>query len=198
MAKILLGGLVAGIIIFFWGFAAHECCCRSVRLECMICPQEAPFSATVKDTVTKPGIYLLPGRAMMKSKSEEDQKLVMEKVAKGPTGFLIIHPEGSETSLPKYLLPQFLTNVVCGILAAFLVTQLRPGFVVRVLCVTLMGVFGFVMVCVPYWNWYGFPLDFTIAQAIEHTVGWFLAGLALAAIVRPGRPQSGARVEWPV
>ncbi len=189
MVKILLGGLVAGIIIFFWGFAAHEALPLG-ETGIHNLPQEAPVSSAVKDSVKEPGIYLLPGRAMMKSRSAEEQKLLQEKAAKGPTGFLIIHPEGVETALPKYLLPQFLTNVVCGILAAFLVTQLRPGFVIRVLCVTLMGVFGFVMVCIPYWNWYGFPLDFTIAQAIEHTVGWFLAGLALAAIVRPAAPKA--------
>jgi hypothetical protein len=184
MARILLGGLVAGIIIFFWGFAAHEALPLG-ETGIHDLPQEEVFSKDVKDAVKEPGIYLLPGRAMMRSKSAEEQRLLLEKVAKGPTGFLIIHPEGSETALPKYLLPQFLTNVFCGILAAFLVTQLRPGFLVRVLCVAFMGVFGFVMVCVPYWNWYGFPLDFTIAQFIEHTVGWFLAGIALAAIVRP-------------
>ena len=189
MAKILLGGLVAGIIIFFWGFAAHEALPLG-ETGFHDLPQEAPVSAVVKDTVKEPGIYLLPGRAMMKSKSEEERKLVLEKAAKGPAGILILHPEGVETSMLKHLLPQFLTNVVCGILAAFLVTQLRPGFVVRVLCVTLMGIFGFVMVCVPYWNWYDFPLDFTIAQAIEHTVGWFLAGIALAAIVRPAAPKA--------
>ena len=189
MAKILLGGLVAGIIIFFWGFAAHEALPLG-ETGFHDLPQEAPVSAAVKDTVKEPGIYLLPGRSMMKSKSEEERKLVLEKAAKGPAGILILHPEGVETSTPKHLLPQFLTNVVCGILAAFLVTQLRPGFVIRVLCVTLMGIFGFVMVCVPYWNWYGFPLDFTIAQAIEHTVGWFLAGIALAAIVRPAAPKA--------
>ena len=77
--------------------------------------------------------------------------------------------------------------MVCGLRCRLLVTQLRPGFVVRVLCVTLMSIFGFVMVCVPYWNWYGFPLDFTVAQGIEHSVGWLLAGIVLAAIVRPSK-----------
>ena len=189
MAKVLIGGIVAGIVIFFWGFAAHEFLPLGETGMHDI-PQEDVVAAAVKDAVREPGIYLLPGHGMGKTKSPEEQKALNEKVAKGPTGFLIIHPEGSEVSLPKYLVPQLATNVVCGLLAALLVTQLRPGFVVRVLCVTLMGIFGFVMVCVPYWNWYGFPLDFTIAQAIEHTVGWFLAGLAIAAIVRPGPPKA--------
>jgi hypothetical protein len=46
-----------------------------------------------------------------------------------------------------------------------------------------------VIISVPYWNWYGFPLDFTGAQALEKIIGWFLAGLVLAAIVWPLKGQ---------
>ncbi len=189
MVRMIIGGIVAGIVIFNWGYVAHEFLPLGEAGMHDI-PKEEAVSALVKDGVHEPGIYLLPGRVMTKSKSKEEQEAMMAKVARGPTGFLVIHPEGSETALPMYLARQFATNVVCGLLAALIVTQLRPGFVVRVLCVTLLGIFGFVMVCVPYWNWYGFPLDFTIAQAIEHIVGWFLAGLAIAAIVRPSPPKA--------
>jgi hypothetical protein len=75
--------------------------------------------------------------------------------------------------------------VVCALLAAIFVSQLRPGFVVRAACVTLMGIFASFVTNVPFWNWYGFPRDFTAAQIVEHVVGWFLAGIVLAAIVRP-------------
>jgi hypothetical protein len=189
MGKVLVGGIVAGIIIFFWGFVAHEFLpLGETGMHDM--PKEEFFSAAVKENVREPGIYLLPGGAMMSSKTPEEQKVLMDKVAKGPTGFMIIHPEGGDPTLPNHLIKQFATNVICGLLAAFLVTQIRPGFVVRLQFVTLLGFFGFAIVCVPYWNWYAFPLDFTIAQAIEHTVGWFLAGLAIAAIVRPGAPKA--------
>ena len=132
MAKVLIGGIVAGIVIFFWGFAAHKFLPLGETGMHDI-PQEEVVAAAVKDAVREPGIYFLPGHGMGKTKSPEEQKALNEKVAKGPTGFLIIHPKGSEVSLPKYLVPQLATNVVCGLLAALLVTQLRPGFVVRCL-----------------------------------------------------------------
>ena len=50
------------------------------------------------------------------------------------------------------------------------------------------------MILVPFWNWYGFPPEFTLGQTIEHVVGWFLAGIALAAIVCPS---SGASTQKP-
>jgi uncharacterized membrane protein len=98
---------------------------------------------------------------------------------------MVIHPNGRDASLGKRLPIEFGTNVVCALLAAILVSQLRPGFFVRVACVTLVGLLATIMTSVPFWNWYGFPTDFTLAQMAEHVVGWFLAGIVLAAIVRP-------------
>ncbi len=40
---------------------------------------------------------------------------------------------------------------------------------------------------IPYWNWFGFPTDFIAAEAIDQVLGRFLAGLVLAAIVKPAR-----------
>jgi hypothetical protein len=109
----------------------------------------------------------------------------MDKVAKGPYGFMVIYPSGRDPSLTKRLPIELGTNIVCALLAAILVSQLRPGFLVRAVCVTLVGILASIMTLVPYWNWYGFPTDFTLAQTVEHTVAWFLAGLVLAVIVRP-------------
>jgi hypothetical protein len=56
--------------------------------------------------------------------------------------------------------------------------------------VTLVGLLASLIILVPYWNWYGYPTDFTLAQIAENTVGWLLAGIVLAAIVRPSaKPQ---------
>ncbi|MEM7313055.1 MAG: DUF2760 domain-containing protein [Planctomycetota bacterium] len=38
---------------------------------------------------------------------------------------------------------------------------------------------------VSYWNWMPFPLDYTLAFVADVVIGWFLAGLAIAALVKP-------------
>jgi uncharacterized membrane protein len=43
-----------------------------------------------------------------------------------------------------------------------------------------MGLFAWLVVSVPYWNWYRFPLDFTLGSLIDNVAGWFLAGLVMA------------------
>jgi hypothetical protein len=188
MGKILIGGVIGGLVLFFWGFVSHmllplgEMGMQSLR-------QEEGVAAALKNDVIEPGLYFLPGRDMSKKPTQEEMQAHMEKVAKGPYAFMVVYPAGRDTSLGKRLPIELGTNVVCALLAAMIVSQLRPGFFVRVACVTLIGVLASVMSDVPFWNWYGFPTDFTLAQLIEHSVGWLLAGIALAAIVRPSSPK---------
>jgi hypothetical protein len=108
---------------------------------------------------------------------------------------MVIYPRGRDVSLGKRLPIEFGTNAVCALLAAILVSQLRPGFPVRVACVTLVGILASIITLVPYWNWYGFPEDFTLAQIIENTIGWFLAGVVLALIVRPSPSAKTAHLD---
>ncbi|HXU11392.1 MAG TPA: hypothetical protein VN898_05460 [Candidatus Binatia bacterium] len=55
----------------------------------------------------------------------------------------------------------------------------------RVLAVALLGVFAWLSLSVSYWNWYGFPASFILAEGIDQAVGWTLGGLAIARIVPP-------------
>ena len=105
---------------------------------------------------------------------------------------MVLYPAGRDASLGKRLPIELGTNVLCGLLAAMLVSQLRPGFFVRAACVTLIGILASIMILVPYWNWYGFPADFTLGQFVHHAVGWLVAGIALAAIVRPSAAAKAA------
>jgi len=184
MVRILIAGVLGGIVIFFWGFASHMLLSLG-DMGMQPVPQEARLAAAMKADVPEPGLYFVPGRDMSKKQSTEEMQAHMDKVAKGPYGFMVIYPTGRDPSLSKRLPIELGTNVVCALLAAIIASQLRPGFMVRVACVTLMGILASLMINVPFWNWYGFPPDFTLAQIIEHSVGWLLAGIVLAAIIRP-------------
>ena len=141
MGKILIGGVVGGIVIFFWGFVSHMLLPLG-EMGMQAIPQEEGLAAAMKNDVPEPGLYFVPGRDMSKSQSQEEMQAHMDKVAKGPYGFMVIYPTGRDVSLGKRLPIELGTNVVCALLAAILVSQLRPGFFVRVACVTLMGISG--------------------------------------------------------
>lgn len=189
MTRILAGGVAAGIVLFFWGFVAHMLLPLG-ELGLQSLPTDENLAAAIKQDVREPGLYFLPGWDKSKSQSAKDMESHMAEIAKGPYGFMVLYPNGRDASLAKCLPIEFGTNVVCALLAAILVSQLRPGLVVRTACVTVVGLLASLMTLVPYWNWYGYPTDFTVAQIVENTVGWLLAGLVLASIVRPSTTSS--------
>jgi hypothetical protein len=184
MTRIVAGGVAGGIVLFFWGFVAHMLLPLG-EMGIQSIPADEGMAAAITKDVREPGLYFLPGRDMSKSQSAEEMEAHMAKMAKGPYGFMVLYPNGRDASLGRRLPIEFGTNVVCALLAAIVVSQLRPGLIVRTACVTIVGLLASIMTLVPYWNWYGYPTDFTLAQIVEHTVGWLLAGLVLALIVRP-------------
>jgi len=178
---------VAGIVVFAWGSVAHLATPLG-KVGIRQIPGEDKVGGAMKDAIREPGFYFFPYIDDSKA-TKSEQEAWAAKVKQGPTGILIIHPEGGEAMSLRQLGTELATNIVSALLAALLLAQVRSGFGGRMLFVTGLGLFGFVITSVPYWNWYGFPLDYTGAQAIEKIVGWFLAGLVLAVIVRPKKGQ---------
>jgi hypothetical protein len=183
MTKVIVGGLVAGLVVFVWGAVSHMALPIG-ELGIRQIPNEDMVLGALRSTIREPGFYFFPGLDMSKQASQSEQDGWKAKLKEGPAGVLIIQPQGAEAMSPRQLWTELATNSVAALLAALLLTQVRSTYWRRVAFVTLLGIFGFVTISVPYWNWYGFPADFTMAEAIDQVVGWFLAGLVLAAIVR--------------
>jgi hypothetical protein len=61
---------------------------------------------------------------------------------------------------------------------------MRSAILRRALLVTLLGLRETFDIDVSQWNWYSFPTAYLLAQLVDHTVGWFLAGLVLARVCR--------------
>ena len=103
----------------------------------------------------------------------------------GPTGMLIYHPTGETAVSPKKLLIQLLSNLLAAAIVAFVVSLMLAPYWQRVLAIALLGGFACLTISTIYWNWYGYPTSFFIAQVIDQVVGWLLAGLAIAKVVPP-------------
>jgi hypothetical protein len=48
----------------------------------------------------------------------------------------------------------------------------------------LISIVAGVIYDLPYWNWYGFPMNYTIAHIASWVISWGVAGLGMAAIVK--------------
>ena len=190
MAKrVILGGLLGGVALFFWGAVAHMLTpLGATGFSRLPVDREDALRASMKAAVTADGMYLYPGADMNKPMTTSEEAVWTAKLKDGPSGLLLIRTGAVEPGMSRQLMTEFGTNVVSAVLAGLLLAATRLRFAGRVGFVTLLGLFATLTVNVPYWNWYGFRTDFTAAALIEHVVGWLIVGLVLGAIVKHPAP----------
>lgn len=189
MKKVLIAGLAGGVVMFLWGFVSHEALPLGEMPIRTITNEDVVIGA-LKTHLNRPGFYLIPGEGMMSPEAKDPQSPIRreEKYRRGPTAVMFYHPDGKDPSLPTLLMTEFTTNLVSCLLAAWFVScaaaSLR-SYVSRVLFITLLGLFAFIVVNVPYWNWYRFTDDFTLVEMVIRVGGFALVGAVQAAIVKP-------------
>ncbi len=178
--KIVLGGIVAGIVVFIWGAISHmvlglgEAGIKGL-------PNEEAVLSALSANVTEPGFYFFPWGDMGGSKEAMDAWA--EKYRTSPAGIMIYKPQGGEMMPPSMLITELLTNILAALIAAFLLSRAfgnLGGMLGKAVFVALFGLFAGVEVDLSYWNWYGFPASYTLSYMVQHVIGWFLAGLVLA------------------
>ncbi len=184
--KILLAGVAGGVALFIWGAVAHMA--LGIGESSMKAMQnEEAVLATMKENLKEPGLYLFPGGVPSNEITAEQQAELMRKWKQGPSGFLVFHPQGMPAMSAKTLLTELVSNILAALVAAFLLSQALgslTSFGSRVLFVTLIGLVPFLSISVSFWNWYGFPSGFTMGEFFEQVVGFGLAGVAMAAIMK--------------
>ena len=153
-------------------------------------PDEAGVQSALETLIPSGGLYMFPGHDMDVEMSKEEEAALKKAYAEGPVGILIWHPDGAEAMTPKQFGIQAATNLAAVLVAAILLSMTSTGFLGRFVFVILLGTIPFFSVHVPYWNWFGFPNDYTMAQGIMDVIGWAITGVALAAIVKPSEKKS--------
>lgn len=132
----------------------------------------------VADVITanapKSGVYMLP--CCM------DNTMQWQK---GPALFGAVQLKGGHglgLGLPLSIITQFVS--------AFLVTLILSKMAIsaywcKVFASTLIGLAAGVIALVPLWNWMGLSGNYVAVEMADHVITWFLAGLAIAAVIKP-------------
>jgi hypothetical protein len=55
----------------------------------------------------------------------------------------------------------------------------------RVGLILVLGVLSGIATNVEYWNWYGFPANYTVGVIADEVIGFLVVGLIVAALVKP-------------
>ncbi|MGI8821659.1 MAG: hypothetical protein ACR2ID_12435 [Chthoniobacterales bacterium] len=193
--KPVLAVLAGAVAFFLWEFVAHTFTpLGEAGLDYL--PRTESVSSTLQSSIgAKAGMYLFPTGGLTTDSSREEKQKGMERMNEEmktqPTGLLIYKPAGSVFHFGRNLAVQFGTDLAKAALIVALLAHIRPvSFARRIGFVVLAGFLAGIVTNIPYWNWYGFTGAFTLANILMEIIGFFFAGLAIAALYRPAPVRS--------
>ena len=183
MGRRLLAAIAGGIVVFVWSAVSHMALgLGSAGIRTI--PNEERMAQAIRGVVTEPGLYFFPGVDPSRKMTPAEERAWTERYRRGPAGILIVQPGGREPMEPTQFVVELLADILAAGVAAFILAGLGGPLLARAGAVGLLGVFEWADISVSYWNWYKFPTLYTGAALVEQVVGWTLAGLAMALILR--------------
>ena len=196
MGRKILAGILGGFAFFAWSSLAH-----------MVLPlgetgvqeigNEEVVTTAMQANIKADGLFIFPGPHVPASATSQERNAAMEKVFEkvknGPSGLLIYHPS-RDAGFGKLALIELMTNIIQILIAIFLLGKTRiTSFIGRWRFVTAAGVLAAISTNISYWNWYGFPSNYTLAYTTTIAMGFVCAGLVVAAMVKPEPTSMAAR-----
>jgi hypothetical protein len=185
--RVILAALIGGALMFVGGFVEHGIL-GWVGRQAKRPADESTVNEDFKKHFPSDGVYGLPPMpADMTKATDEERKALNEAYKKGPSALIFVAPTGQDMMGPTQLIGEFVTNVLCALLAAIIVALLRPevGFAGRWSAVFLIGIITWLAVNASYYLWFRFPWLWVQDELFCAMVEWAATGIAIAAIVRP-------------
>lgn len=180
--RILIAGVAGAVAMYIWMTVAHMLTPLGT-IGFAPLPDEAAVVAPMQSTITKPGLYRGPWVDM---KAKDAMKQYEEKAKTIPSFMLLYAPPPGKGMDAKQFVTEFVTELVECLILAWLVAQAAlAAFAGRVLFAAGVGAAASIATNVPAWNWYGYPIDYTVAQILILFVGYVVAGIAIAFLVKP-------------
>ena len=184
MKKIIIPSLLAAVVIFVWSSISwmligwHMVDIKNLPDESVVQQMDA--------TITEPGIYIYPGYPT--DESEAGMEAWTNKHLAGPLMFMVYEPNGSDPMPAGMFIKGFLLNFITAFFAAvllFMTLAQNPSFWRRVTFVVMLAVFAGFMFPFSEWNWWSYPLGYTLVNVADGILTWFFAGMVLAWKIKP-------------
>jgi hypothetical protein len=182
--RVIVAGIVGGIAMFLWSSVAHVALPLGETGVSTVTHNEDALLVSLHSSLgDQHGLYLFPAGG--NSTDAAGMQQYAQKIASGPSGMIVYHPSGAQALAPGQLVTEFLSETLAGLIVAFLLSQMRSErFGSRLGITVVLGVFGALSTNISYWNWYGFPLSYTLAYMSIQIAGFIVAGAVAAAILK--------------
>ena len=180
--RIVIAGLIGGIVLFVWSMLAHVVLLIG-ELGMKVASNQDVTISTLQAAADKgPGVYMIPGMAPEQWQDDAAMQAFVEKYKAAPSAFVVYDPSGnpSMSNMVPNLVKQFIGDYFIALLAAWIMASGAFSFGTRVAMGAAMGLIAWLSANVPYWNWYRFPMDFTIGAWLDYGLGLLIASIAMA------------------
>lgn len=188
--RVVLGALAGTVLSFLWvnlSWVAFDLHGDSIRQF----PDEAQVAEVLRAQDVERGIYVIPAMTVDYD-DEAGMAAHLEDNRRGPYMMGVVR-SGSLDAVPgmgPFMLRGVAIQLIAALIAAVLLAAAAPNlnYAGRFMFVLMLGVFAGVTGHLPNWNWWWFPLDHTLVSIADSVISWALAGLAMAAIIKPTAP----------
>ncbi len=184
MGRLLIAGLVGGIAMFIWSALAHTVLPLGETGLKMVGPDSAVAAALQAELGDEAGLYGFPGVAGDPHRDEAAMAAMTEKMKTGASGLIVYHAPGYNPPMGALMGKELALEVVQSVILAWLLAGLvATSLAARTTAAALVGVAVALSTNGSYWNWWGFPADYTLAAMVIQIVGYTLAGLVIAFVL---------------
>jgi hypothetical protein len=190
--RVIISAIVGGILVFLWGMVSwmvlpyHTMSIHQFK-------DEAAITKAITAQVDHSGVYVLPFvPADILSKPAAEQKAswgeVQAKQEKGPLVFASVSLEGLQYSMQYAMTCAALLQIA----GAFIISLILwcfccSGYFCRVLTVSTIGLLVGLLGLAPFMIWWKFSQPFILTCAADALIGWTIAGIFMAGIVKPAK-----------
>lgn len=179
--RILVAGLIGGLAMFLWGAVSHMVLPIG-DMGMKVPTEQASALAALAPTTQGSGVYMYPSAGMEDWNDAAKMQAFADSTRGQAYAFVVYQPGGNpvNASMTPNLVKQWGSDTLGALVAAWILALGAFGFGKRVAIAGALGVFAWLAISVPYWNWYMFPTDFTLANLVEQVVGWMIGGSVMA------------------
>jgi len=186
--QVVIAGLAGGVAMFVWASVAHMVLpLGGVGITEIPSNEPALLDTLHQSLGNSSGLYMFPslGFKAGDSSRSDAMKNYDAKLVSNPSGLLIYHPPGAKSLTTGQLATEFLVELLEAVLAVWLLAQTGiTGLAGRIGFVATAGILASLPTNVSYWNWYGFPGNYTASYMAIQIVGFVVAGAVAALVLR--------------
>lgn len=179
MKRIVIATLIGATVAFLWGFVSWELLPwhRMDRFE-----DHAAVAKVIKENAPAHGLYLMP------TKGQDGPNA--EAITEGPFIYAVVRPGKLDTpwKMSTHLICSYGIQLAGALIIAIAIYRIRATrYLSRASVGPAMGLFAGLTMTLPHWNWLGLPGSDALVHILDPLIGWTLAGLCIAAIIKPPR-----------